>query len=259
MPANHNLLYSPDSIIALKTTHPILDATLPLPTFSPNILNLPPELILEIADHLPPDGIIALKLTHRILNGTLSLTTRLKNAALSTCARLAIRTYLLRPEPRPTHVRCILCKAVYPSALFSSSSSPVCLSLSFSTDAPCSEVIELPQRFCSWHVSRLTRIVRTESGGRNEWVSSLGRMCMHCGSVQEWSHCNCNCDTCSVRIVRTYTRYLNNSTECRRFLFYRDTTMHADCPDQDSIDGKLFVRETCYNPGMYTLHIVRST
>ncbi|KAF2795584.1 hypothetical protein K505DRAFT_360046 [Melanomma pulvis-pyrius CBS 109.77] len=113
----------------------------------PTLISLPPELIYEISDHLPPDAILALKFTHPILNATLPLAPRLKNTTLSSCARLAIRTYLTCPEPKPTHIRCILCKATYPSHIFNSSSSPACVPLSFVNDGPPPEIIELPRRF----------------------------------------------------------------------------------------------------------------
>ncbi|KAF2477516.1 uncharacterized protein BDR25DRAFT_188530, partial [Lindgomyces ingoldianus] len=116
-----------------------------------NLLSLPPELILEIADHIPPDGILSLKFTHPSFNTLLPLAPRLKNTALTTCARLAIRTYLSRPEPKPSHIRCILCKAIYPAALFSSSSSPACLPRYPTHNAPHTEIVELPARFCAWH------------------------------------------------------------------------------------------------------------
>ncbi|ORY15116.1 hypothetical protein BCR34DRAFT_459506, partial [Clohesyomyces aquaticus] len=108
---------------------------------------LPPELVLEVADHLPPDGILSLKLAHPKFNATLPLAPRFKPESFSTCARLAIRTYLSPRDPNPSHIRCILCKALYPVSLFSSSNSPACLPLS----RPNTEVIELPERFCAWH------------------------------------------------------------------------------------------------------------
>lgn len=197
---------------------------------------------MEIGDHLPPDGILALKLTHPIFNATLPLAPRLKNTTLSNCARMAIRTYLAR-DPHPTHIRCILCKITYPSSLFNSSSSPACAPLSFLDSEPRPEVVELPQRFCAWHVGRLAKVVRTESGGRNEWASRRRKMCIHCGTIQGWGLCTCKCDSCGTRTVRTYMRYLNNNTECRQFMFWRNEENEAERR------GKLMVKETCWDSG----------
>lgn len=246
-----------DALLSMKSTHTVLDATLPRTqrckaTTPPSpLLSLPPELIYEIADHLPPDAILALKFTHPILNDTLLLAPRLKNTALSSCARLAIRAHLSKPVTNPSHMRCILCKAVYPLAIFSSSSSPACVPLPLTNDGPPPEVVELPQRFCAWHVGRLAKIIHTERGGRNEWVSAIREMCMHCGSVRGWGECNCRCDSCGCRSVRTYTRYLNNSMECRRFLFVRDTAKTDTYSAPEKTEGQLYVRETCWDPSTF--------
>jgi hypothetical protein len=216
---------------------------------TPSLLSLPPELILEIADHLSPDGLLALKFSHRIFNYTLPLAPRLRSRTLSRCARLAIRSHLCSPNPKPTHLRCILCKVVYPLSSFQSSSSPACAPLSLAADVEQTEIVELPQRLCAWHVGRLARIVHTEPGGSNEWVSSSEKMCMHCGAIQSWAKCDCTCDSCSVRAVTAYTRYLNNNTECRKFVFCRRSAVDnilLSCEDQET---RLYVRETCFKPG----------
>jgi hypothetical protein len=215
---------------------------------STTLVNLPPELIYDISDYLPPDGVLALKLTHRNFNITLPLAPRLKNTALSDCARLAIRYYLSPLNPKPSHLRCILCKAVYPINLFKSSSSPACVPTSFTEDVQQADVVELPQRLCSWHVSRLARVVHTGPGGRNEWTSHMDNMCMHCGAIQSWAKCDCGCDSCAIRPVRTYTRYLNNPLECRRFLFWKDDAIRSGQTMQDDGQRQLMVRETCWNP-----------
>lgn len=216
------------------------------PTLS--ILNLPPELILEIADYLPPDGILALKFSHRVFNFSLPLAPRLKNRTLSRCAHLAIRSYLSQPNPKPTHLRCILCKATYPLSSFRSSNSPACAPLSLTADVEQTEVVELPQRLCAWHVGRLARIVHTEPGGRNEWVSSAEEMCMHCGAIQSWAKCDCACDSCSVRPVTAYTRYLNNQTECRKFFFCREAASENLPSWFEDCGTRLYVREICFEP-----------
>lgn len=214
---------------------------------STSLVHLPPELIYNISDFLPPDGVLSLKLAHRNFNTILPLALRLRDTPLSDCARLAIRTYLSRPNPKPSHLRCILCKEVYPVKLFKSSSSPACVPTSFTEDVQQSDVVELPQRLCSWHVGRLARVVHTGPGGRNEWTSHMDEMCMHCGAVQGWAKCNCFCDSCASRPVRTYTRYLNNPLECRRFQFWKDSTRQVNGNVQSVAHEQLMVRETCWN------------
>ncbi len=216
-----------------------------------SLLSLPPELILEIADYLSTDSILALKFSHRILNYSLPLTSRLRNQTLSHCARLAVHSYLVKPTPKPTHLRCILCKAVYPLKSFQSSSSPTCAPLPFTADEQEAEVMELPQRLCAWHIGRLVRIIHTEPGGRNEWVDSSEEMCMHCGAVQTWAKCDCQCDSCSVRAVTAYTRYLNNKIECQKYVFYRAVVTDGTVSPGSTTRSQLFVRETCFQSGMY--------
>lgn len=216
-----------------------------------SLLDLPPELILEIADCLPADSILALKFSHRVLDYSLPLVPLLRNKTLSRCARLAIRGYLAKPTSNPTHLRCILCKAVYPLKSFRSSSSPACAPSSFAADVEQTEVVELPQRLCAWHVGRLARIVHTGPGGRNEWVYSLEEMCMHCGAMRAWTKCDCQCDSCSFRTVTAYTRYLNNNTECRNFVFYRRAATDGSASSQTATENQLYVRETCFGPGKY--------
>jgi hypothetical protein len=230
-----------------------LDHPLPPPnahasmsTATASFMSLPPELVLEIRDHLPLDAILALKLTHPRLNETLSLDSLRWQSAPSNCARLAIRTYLSPPAPKPSQLRCILCKANYPSNMFGSSNSPACLPITAVNNAQQTEVIELPPRVCCWHVGRLARVQKTGPGGRNGWISHMDEICMHCGEIQGRARCNCKCDSCSFRTVRTYTRYLNNQHECRRFLFWRDT------PSSNRSQGKLWVRETGWDPGKFS-------
>lgn len=217
-----------------------------------SLLSLPPELVLEVADYLPPDGILALKFTHPILNYSLPLASQLRNQTLTRCARLAIRSYLAKPTRNPTHLRCVLCKSVYPVRSFQSSSSPACARVSFAAEIEDTEVVKLPQRLCAWHVGRLARVVHTGPGGRNGWIDSSEEMCMHCGAIQSWAKCNCKCDSCSFRAVTAYTRYLNNKTECRKFLFYRKTVADSNaCMPSGSFKSQLFVQETCFIPGTY--------
>jgi hypothetical protein len=211
------------------------------------LTQLPPELILIISDYLPPDGILALTLTLRRFNSLLPVVPRLRNTTLTECARLAMRTYLSPSHPQPSHLRCILCKIVYPASMFSSLSSPACVPISFAEGTQQTEIIELPERLCSWHVGRLSRVIHTEAGGRNEWVCHMDNMCMHCGAVQRWDKCDCKCDSCSFRIVKVYTRYLNNETQCRRFVFWRNSQVGDALPSSTSQDDNLWVREICWD------------
>lgn len=213
-----------------------------------SLTSLPPELILAINDFLAPDGILALKLTHRKFNETLPFLPHLKRESFSECAHLAIRTYLSRSSANPSYLRCILCRKVYPASLFKSSSSPVCVPVSWEKNIHQTEVVDLPQRLCSWHVGRLARIIHTGPGGRNEWTSHMDDMCMHCGAIQTWGKCGCDCDSCATRPVRTYTRYLNNKWECRRFLFWKDGARLDDSNMPHNADGRLMVRETGWDP-----------
>lgn len=219
-----------------------------------SLLSLPPELILVLGDFLPPDGTLALKLTHRYFNGILPFQRPPKDASFSNCARVAIRYYLSPLDPEPSHLRCILCKEIYPVSLFRSSSSPACVPKPID-DASQTEVVELPQRLCSWHVGRLARVVHSGPGGRNEWTSQMEDMCMHCGAVQNWRRCNCDCSSCGVRTVRTYTRHLNNDRECRSFVFWRNS-------DGRGTGQQLMVREECHELGKQealwvTLHVYK--
>ncbi|KAF2497943.1 hypothetical protein BU16DRAFT_330171 [Lophium mytilinum] len=214
----------------------------------PPFLALPPELLLDIADYLPPDAILALKLTHPTLNTLLPPPLQKRTHPLPRCARLAYLTYLRRPSPTSL-IRCILCKATYPAALFTSAASPACLTAPSSAFR--NEVVELPPRFCAWHVSRLARVVRVAPGEGNGWTSRVERMCMHCGAVQAWRKCGCGCGSCGVRGVRTYTRWLDNGRECRGFLFWRE----QGAEDGGGGGGRLFVRETCWSSGRWKLGI----
>ncbi|KAF2875271.1 hypothetical protein BDV95DRAFT_447451, partial [Massariosphaeria phaeospora] len=110
--------------------------------------SLPLELILEISDYLPRDGMLSLKLTSRFLHDAIPKG-RLERTAPSPCARFAIRAYLTFTKPKPTHTRCILCKASYPHNQFSSYASPVHNSHPLDHDYP--KVIEIPGRFCNLH------------------------------------------------------------------------------------------------------------
>jgi hypothetical protein len=40
-------------------------------------------------------------------------------------------------------------------------------------------------------------------------------------------------------------------SECRRFVFWRDTEERKETSSLKRIEGKLFVRETCWDPSTY--------
>lgn len=207
------------------------------------LLKLPPELIFEINKYLPPDATLSLKLTHSSLNNTLPVLSQLKNKALSDCARFAIERHCTPPKANSSHVRCFVCKAKLPVNMFLSSSSPACISHPSEKDAA---VVELPPYFCAWHVGRLVRDIQTDRGDRNEWVSSIRRMCMHNLCIQDWDDCTCDCDSCGNVMVRIYTRYRSNKAKCSQFRFWRDMT-EENLDPREKIQGRLYVRECCGN------------
>jgi hypothetical protein len=76
---------------------------------------------------------------------------------------------------------------------------------------------------------------------------------MHCGAIRGWGDCDCRCDSCGIRIVRTYTRYLNNNTECRRFMFWRKYAKDRGRSVMGDGNGQLMVREMSCDPGEWIL------
>jgi hypothetical protein len=191
------------------------------------LTTLPQELITEICSYLPEDALLAAKLTHPVLRD-IPLDT---DQTITECARFSIRDHLLLPNPAPSHQRCILCKAAYPQSMFRSPDT--------GPDTSLASLVELPYRVCSWHIGSMTRIVETEPGGWNGWFGSLETMCMHCGVVQNWRRCDCNCDSCAFRKTGAFTRFLNNQIECRAFSFRMPTSQQPP--------GSLFVSETCFS------------
>lgn len=216
--------------------------------------DLPTELILDICDFLPLDALLALKLTASRLNSMIRLDPRRWQHALSSCARRAVHSYLNLSPPKPDQQHCRLCNSAYPIAMFSSSTSPACIAMKLTTTPH--DVVQLSSNVCSWHVSRLARVIHTGHGGRNEWTSCMDDICMHCGNIMGWSKCSCTCDSCGFWAVRTYTRYLNNSKECHRFLFWREASELAS-----SDTGQLWVWEACSDNGDDDddLHVISET
>jgi hypothetical protein len=204
--------------------------------------NLPAELVLDICDFLALDALLALKLTAPRLNSIIRLDPRHWQTSLSTCTQRAIQHHLNSSQLKLDQRHCFLCNATYPIDMFSSSTSPACIPMKLATRPH--DVIQLPPNVCCWHVGRLARVVRTGNSGKNEWISHMGKMCMHCGNITDWLKCSCKCDSCGFWTVRTYTRHLNNSKECHRFFFWR----HVSEPIA-SDTGQLWVREACLDDG----------
>ena len=220
------------------------------------LLLLPQELFSAICAYLPLDGLVALKLRHPIINARVRIDPRSwPNHKISQCARLAIRTYLAPSDPAPTQRWCTLCRTSYPTSMFCSSSSPICTRRSLIQQESEVEVLELPPKMCCWHAGRLTRLVRNAPGREDEWVSCLELVCMHCGSVQGWSKCSCDCDSCAFQTVCTYTRFLNKDTKYRSFTFWRSSERRDDVTSHGELQGTLYAREVRDDPSAFlSLH-----
>jgi len=211
-------------------------------TMSPTVmslLNLPPELMLEIHDRLALDALLALKLTHPRFNQIISLDPRRWQTAPSHCSRRAIQTYLAPSTIQASHRYCKICVATIPISMFDSSMSSACIQTALTNTSK--NIIELPPGICALHLSRLTRILHTRAKGSNEWVSNQSKLCMHCGNVQDWARCDCRCDSCTVGVVTTFTRYLNNTKECQQYHFWKDS---VKTNGNGNGNGQLWVRET---------------
>jgi hypothetical protein len=193
------------------------------------LIDLPVELVAEIGSFLALDALLAMKLTHPRLSLKTSLDAKVTKP-ISRCSHLSIREYLVDPYLAQPRQRCVLCKAVYPRSMFRS--------VDDGTDMLLADLLELPYRICLWHISSMTRLVQTKPGGKNGWVSQLETMCMHCGSIQSWNRCSCECDSCGLREIRTFTRFLNNQKECKAFSFQASN-------DGETQEARLVVNETC--------------
>lgn len=216
------------------------------------ILFLPRELLFAICAYLPVDGLLALKLTHPIVHDRLRIDPQSwPEHKIPLCARLAIRTYLAPLNPAPTHEWCILCHAKYPTSMFCSSSSPICTRRSHIQPDSEVEVLELPPRLCCWHAGRLTRLVKNAPDRGDEWVSCLELMCMHCGSIQGWKKCDCDCDSCALRTVCTYTRFLSKDTKYKSLTFWRSSERCDGVARQGGLPGTLYAREVHDDPSAF--------
>jgi hypothetical protein len=75
---------------------------------------------------------------------------------------------------------------------------------------------------------------------------------MHDGCIEGWRLCSCGCSSCGYKMVRTYTRFLNNKTECTKFHFLRNTEVSNEDP-QEKVAGRLYVQEVCRDPSEYPI------
>jgi len=215
-----------------------------MPASTAQLINLPTELILDIADILPLDAIVALGLTQRRLNSIVRLNLRRWQTPRRRCVQRAIQRHLAPPSSKPTHRYCILCGVTCPIRSFKSSLSSACLPMAGVNVLH--DVIELPPNVCFCHVARFTMNIKTgpSSGpgitlpARDEWVSQRIKICLHCGKTA-WDKCNCECQTCLTGEVTTYIRYFTKRKKGTTFVFWRETPRPGE---QEA--GQLWVRET---------------
>lgn len=136
---------------------------------------------------LPPAAIVALKLTSRLNFETIEYSS---NASFDPCARFAIRRHLEESQEAPLRYRCAYCKALYPASMFEQ--------LATLDDGGIGRV-------CKWHSGRYDRVI----GGMAPVVKSIEKVCMHCGKVQAWEPCRCNCETCWYKDLSCTTTYVD--------------------------------------------------
>lgn len=191
------------------------------------LVDLPAELILQIGYLLPRDAIVALRLVHQRFS---QIFPPLLGAPKQTdqCVRFAIQRHI--ENPSSSHFLCSICKKRYPRGMFRCSDGN-----SASTCA--ADMLRFPEGVCSWHFGRVSRVIKTDPGGANKWKSRAEDMCMHCGSIKAWFGCSCQCDSCGYAEIQTFTRFLNNERECRKFSFHQ--------LEDDQRGTCLVVREMC--------------
>lgn len=185
-----------------------------------------------VASDLDPAALLSWKLSHPRFYHMLKLPADVDPTGLGICARLAVRDYLKTSDAQDNRIRCALCKGLYPPDMFSSAASPACIP-SRDLNQRRQEVLDMPERVCIWDIGRLVRFeAATTAVDEPHWTSSMESVCMHCGAVQSWNRYACQCQTCSVREARTYTRWLCcGEPPGGRFAFVRHN------------DGSLWVRE----------------
>ena len=216
------------------------------------LLNLPPELLCKISEFLAPSSRAAFKLTCRLVYvSTPNLD--LNKSAVDSCTYQAIDGFL---EFNKDQRRCMLCKKWYPNGLFSDGSpTPTLDDEQRQTDFVLRHgvdslggpgMINSPPGCCDWHKSSIHRIVDASDanfanmfpsipaarafGASYKWTSKTEMICFHCGKVKAWTKCDCDCESCGERVVRTYTRLVRHQSDLGKFVFFRK-------------DGDTWVRE----------------
>jgi hypothetical protein len=141
-----------------------------------NLIALPVELLLQIGCSLPRDAIVALNLAHPVLNHSIALQPE-TSKEINQCVRFAIRRHFT--SPTSSHLSCSICKESYPRHMFRGPNS----NSAFTCAA---DMLNFLEGVCSWHVGRVTRVIKAKPGGANKRKSRVEKMCMHCGSIKAW-------------------------------------------------------------------------
>jgi hypothetical protein len=152
-----------------------------------SLQSLPTEVLLIILEYCRPTALVALKLTCRRFFADIPFTP-ISISGLSRCEENAFKDYLepcLNISDPERLQRCLICKNLYPSDLFTSSKSPLCSSRPPS-GAHCEwsrllpararnskgEVLEIPEQICSWHIGRFYRFVKiTAKSDEDHWLA----------------------------------------------------------------------------------------
>jgi hypothetical protein len=135
---------------------------------------LPVELILQVGHLLPRDAIVALRLVHRTFSRNCP-TLLEEPKQTDQCVRFAIQRHI--QSPSSSHLLCSICKKRYPRDMFRGVDG-------ISTSTCAADMLEFPDGVCSWHVGRVSRVIKTDPSGANKWKSRAEDMCMHCGSIK---------------------------------------------------------------------------
>ncbi|KAF1987980.1 hypothetical protein K402DRAFT_38307 [Aulographum hederae CBS 113979] len=187
------------------------------------LLQLPPELVLTIGDHLGPASWVALRLSHPHFYHTLNTSTMRdllllkgqKLRELDNCARLSILTNIFefgKDKSEITEQRCALCKEVYPSSLFDSeapdpvtsrvlrerNASPAPRGRSLTPQASLRRTgqpwlkrigsLELPPHICGWHRGRFVRTLSVAQIPNSSNRDLVGKTLMDFMFAQQASH-----------------------------------------------------------------------
>lgn len=210
-----------DTSVYLWNTYSILRGALVTRPHRTSVVDLSQRIkasaVFELAaDFLPPAAIVALKLTCR--SNFEGVTSTIDQTFRDGCASSAIRRHLEESREAPLRYRCACCKALYPSHMFEQLATP------FNHDG--SQLMF--GRICRWHSGRFARVVgQPDLEGSPEQISGMGprvknkqvvrlvteQVCMHCGRVQAWEACECECETCWYKQVLCTTTYVGVKSE----------------------------------------------